>query len=179
MAALRRPHLHRSGRSRLRSRVSILQQLYDSRIATTIRESDNLFPILQTFHILGTVALAGAIAIVDLRLLNVAFKREPPAAVAESLLPITWVGFAIMFVSGGLLFAAQSAKIYENVYLRAKLLLLVLALLNVALFHSTTYRNIRSWSGTASPPAAARGFALMSLLLWSGVIVTGRFIAYF
>ncbi len=46
-----------------------------------------------------------------------------------------------MLVSGGLLFLAQSTKIYSNVFLRVKLLLLVLALLNVALFHSTTYRN--------------------------------------
>ncbi len=84
-----------------------------------------------------------------------------------------------MVVSGGLLFAAQSAKIYENVFLRAKLLLLVLALLNVALFHSTTYRNIRAWSGMVTPPTAARVFASVSLLLWTGVIVTGRFIAYF
>ena len=50
--------------------MSLIQQLYDSPVATAIRESDNLFPILQTFHILGTIALAGAIAIVDLRLLN-------------------------------------------------------------------------------------------------------------
>src|SRR5262249_61188634 len=115
---LRSPH-----RSR---RVTLVQQLYDSALATAIRESDNFFPILQTFHILGTIALAGTIAIVDLRLLNAAFKREAPAAVAESLLPVTWVGFAIMAVSGGLLFAAQSARIYENVFLPAKLLLLAL-----------------------------------------------------
>jgi hypothetical protein len=155
----------------------LVQQLYDSPLATAIRESDNLFPILQTFHILGTIALAGAIAIVDLRLLNLAFRREAPAAVAESLLPITWVGFAIMAVSGGLLFAAQSAKIYENAFLRAKLLLLALAIANVVLFHSTTFRHVRSWDGDTPP--SARVFALVSLLLWTAVIVTGRFIAYF
>ncbi|MEJ1963471.1 MAG: DUF6644 family protein [Gammaproteobacteria bacterium] len=159
--------------------MSVIQQIYDSALATAIRESDNLFPILQTFHILGTIALAGAIAIVDLRLLNVAFRREAPATLASSLLPITWVGFAIMAVSGGLLFIAQSAKIYENVFLRAKLLLMVLAIANVILFHSTTYRDIQAWSGTVSPPPSARVFALLSLILWTAVIVTGRFIAYF
>jgi hypothetical protein len=157
----------------------IIQRLYDSPLATAIRESDNLFPILQTFHIVGTIALAGAIAIVDLRLLDVAFRREAPAELAESLLPITWIGFGIMLVSGGLLFLAQSAKIYSNVFLRVKLLLLVLALLNVALFHSTTYRNIRAWGGRIAPPLPARMFAALSLALWAGVIVTGRFIAYF
>jgi hypothetical protein len=161
------------------SSVTFIQQLYDSPLATAIRESDNLFPILQTCHILGTIALAGAIAIVDLRVLNVVFRREPAAAVAQSLLPITWVGFLIMAVSGSLLFVAQSAKIYGNTFLRLKLLLLFLALANVALFHSTTYRHIHAWSGDTAPPVSARMFASLSLLLWAGVIVTGRFIAYF
>ena len=161
------------------SLFSLVQQLYDSPLPTAIRESDNLFPILQTFHILGTIALAGAIAIVDLRLLDVVFRREPPAAVAQSLLPITWVGFGIMALSGGLLFAAQSAKIYGNTFLRLKLFLLLLALANVALFHSTTYRHIHTWSGEVPPPVSARVFASLSLFLWASVIVTGRFIAYF
>jgi hypothetical protein len=84
-----------------------------------------------------------------------------------------------MALSGGLLFAAQSAKIYGNVFLRVKALLLVLAIANVVLFHSTTYRNVRAWGGSVAPPASARAFALLSLMLWTGVIVTGRFIAYF
>jgi hypothetical protein len=157
----------------------VIQHLYDSPIATAIRESDNLFPILQTFHIVGTIALAGAIALVDLRLLNVILRREAPAQVAQSLLPVTWIGFGIMLASGGLLFVAQSARIYENVFLRVKAVLLVLALVNVVLFHSTTYRQIRQWGGGVLPPVSARLFAVLSLVLWTGVIVTGRFIAYF
>lgn len=160
--------------------LDLVQRLYDSPLATAIRESENLFPILQTFHIVGTIALAGAIAIVDLRLLDVLLRREAPARVAESLLPITWVGFAIMGVSGGLLFVAQSARIYENTFLRIKAVLLVLALLNVALFHATTYRHIQSWGPDGvAPPVSARLFAGLSLVLWTGIIVTGRFIAYF
>lgn len=160
--------------------LQIVQRLYDSPIATAIRESENLFPILQTFHIVGTIALAGAIAIVDLRLLNVLLRREAPVRVAESLLPITWIGFALMVVSGGLLFVAQSARIYGNVFLRIKALLLVLALLNVALFHATTFRQVQSWGPEgATTPVSARVFAVLSLVLWTGIILTGRFIAYF
>ena len=159
--------------------MSLIQQLYDSPISTAIRESDNLFPILQTFHIVGTIVLAGAVAIVDLRFLGLVLRREQPAAVARSLLPITWVGFGIMLISGGLLFAAQSARIFENVFLRAKAVLLVLALANVVLFHSTTYRHVRNWGGAVPTPRSARAFAGLSLVLWAAVIVTGRFIAYF
>lgn len=157
----------------------LIQQLYDSPIATTIRESNNLFPVLQTFHIVGTILLAGAISIVDLTLLRVLFRDTAPATLTRSLLPITWLGFAVMLISGGLLFAAQSARIYTNIFMQLKLGLLAIALLNVALFHATTFRNAVRWTTAREAPASARAFAAISLVSWTAVIVTGRFIAYF
>lgn len=157
----------------------LIQRLYETPLATAIRESDNLFPILQTFHIVGTILLAGAIAIVDLTLLRVLFRETAPETLTRSLLPITWLGFAVMLISGSLLFAAQSARIYTNTFLQLKLGLLVIALLNVALFHVTTFRHASRWSTARQAPASARAFAAVSLVSWTAVIVTGRFIAYF
>lgn len=161
------------------SLLAIVTVIYESPIATAIRESENLFPILQTFHIVGTILLAGAIAILDLRLLGVVLRKVAPAPLARSLLPITWLGFVVMLISGGLLFIAQSARIYENFFMRLKLLLLVVALGNVALFHATTFRSIRHWPEAAAAPLPAQLFATASLVSWTAVIITGRFIAYF
>lgn len=158
---------------------TLIEQLYDSQLATSIRESNNLFPMLQTFHIVGTISLAGAIAIVDLTLLGRLFRGVAPATLTRSLLPLTWIGFAIMLISGGLLFIAQSARIYTNVFMQLKVLLLSVALVNVALFHATTFRNAPQWRTAKDAPRSARGFAWVSLLSWTAVIVTGRFIAYF
>jgi hypothetical protein len=157
----------------------LIEQLYDSQLATAIRESNNLFPVLQTFHIVGTILLAGAIAIVDLTLLGALFRTVAPVTLTRSLLPLTWIGFAVMLTSGGLLFIAQSARIYTNVFLQLKLVLLTIALLNVALFHATTFRNAKQWNRATDAPRSARAFASVSLLSWTAVIVTGRFIAYF
>ncbi|MFC4313930.1 DUF6644 family protein [Steroidobacter flavus] len=157
----------------------LIQHLYDSPLATAIRESETLFPVLQTFHIVGTILLAGAIAIVDLTLLRVLFPGTAPEQLIRSLLPITWLGFGVMLVSGGLLFAAQSARIYTNFFMQLKLGLLAIALINVALFHATTFRHAVRWSDAREAPASARAFAAASLVSWTAVIVTGRFIAYF
>lgn len=147
--------------------------------SVAIRESELLFPILQTFHIFGTILLAGTIAIVDLRLLRLVLTDIEPAPLARSLLPVTWIGFAVMLASGGLLLTAQAASLYDNAFMRVKLVLLALAIGNVALFHATTFRYIGAWTGATPVPYPARGFAAASLLLWTGVLVTGRFIAYF
>ena len=79
--------------------------------ATALRESEIVFPVVQTFHILGLGLLAGTVAIVDLRLLGAVLARQPAALVARQFLPLTWIGFAVMAISGGLLFAAQAEHI--------------------------------------------------------------------
>lgn len=158
----------------------VIQVIYDSPIPTAIRESEWTFPIIQTFHILGILLFYGAIGLVDLRIVGIVLKERPAREVADGLLPIAWVGFAVMAVSGGLLFAAQAAKIYTNLFLLAKFGLILLAGLNLLAFHRFAGREIAVWGGPADmAPTHARVSAGLSLLLWTGVIVTGRFIAYF
>jgi hypothetical protein len=158
---------------------TIIHHLYEAPLPTAVRESEYAFPIIQTFHVLGLALMVGTIAVVDLRILGVILKRRPTAEIADGLLPVTWAGFVVMAISGGILFAAQSEKIYGNIFLQLKLLLLVIAGINVALFHLTTYRAIQAWSGSVAPPAAARASAAGSLLLWALVVIAGRYIAYY
>lgn len=157
---------------------SFVQSVYDSPLATAVRESETLFPVLQTFHALGIMLMVGTIAVIDLRVLGVTLKQRSAHEVSRALLPLTWAGFLVMLVSGGVLLAAQSARIYSNDFLRAKLVLLVLAGLNVIFFHVATHRSIRNW-GFGPSSAAAKTAAALSLALWAAVTVTGRFIAYF
>lgn len=157
----------------------VIQYLYATALATAIRESATVFPVLQTFHIVGTILLAGTIAIVDFTLLGALFRTTAPHTLTRSLLPLTWLGFAVMLLSGTLLFIAQCARIYTNIFMQLKLGLLALALVNTALFHATTFRKAPTWRTPGDVPLSAKAFAALSLLSWAAVIVTGRFIAYF
>lgn len=158
----------------------VIQALYDAPIPTSIRESEWTFPVIQTFHILGILLFYGAIALVDLRIIGIALKERPAREVASALLPIAWIGFAVMAISGGLLFAAQAARIYTNIFLLAKFGLIALAGVNLVAFHLVAGRAIAAWGVEGGQaPTYARISAALSFLLWTGVIVTGRFIAYF
>jgi len=155
------------------------QWIYDTPIGTQIRESIYLFPIIETVHVLGITLLVGTIAILDLRLLGFVLKKEPVSQVARQILPLTWTGFAVMAVSGLLLFWAEAAKNYVNVAFRVKVVLLFLVGLNPLLFHLTVYRRVDSWDVAPVTPLRARTAAALSLALWSGIIIAGRAIAYF
>jgi hypothetical protein len=172
-----------TNRLSFRRRAALLLQhfclwLYSSGLGTAIRESIWVFPIIETIHVLGITLLVGTVAIFDLRLLGFAFKSESVSRMARQLLPFTWVGFAVMFVSGFLLFSAEAADSYANWAFRVKLLLLLLAGLNPLVFHFTIYRSVAAWNQRAVTPLRARLAALFSLTLWAGIICAGRAIAY-
>jgi hypothetical protein len=155
------------------------QWLHDSAMGTSIRESTYAFPIIETVHVLGITLLVGTIAVVDLRLLGILFRREKVSSVVRQLLPLTWSGFVVMFASGLLLFWSEAEKAYANPVFRIKLALLLLVGLNPLIFHSTVYRSVASWDDTPVAPRQARVTAILSLTLWSATIVAGRAIAYF
>lgn len=157
----------------------VCQLLYDSHIGTMIRESDTAFPIIESVHVLAVTLLVGTIALLDLRMLGIVLRRIPVTQIARTVFPLTWSGFAIMFVSGFLLFWAEAAKNYSNPAFRVKLILLALVGLNPLIFHTTIYRRVHEWEILSTSPWRARAAAVASLTLWSGVIVAGRLIAYF
>jgi hypothetical protein len=157
----------------------LCQLLYDSRIGTAIRESDNAFPIIESVHVLGITLLAGTIAVLDLRMLGVILREIPVRRIARAVLPLTWSGFVVMFISGFLLFWSEAAKNYTNPAFRIKLVLLILAGLNPVIFHTGVYRRAHEWELARVAPWRARIAAIVSLTLWSGIIIAGRAIAYF
>jgi hypothetical protein len=158
---------------------TLCQLLYDTPASTALRESDVAFPVIESVHVLAIILIAGTILTVDLRVGGLIFRDEPLTRITRALLPYTWYGFARMVVTGLPLFAAEAAKLYGNPAFRVKLLLLALAGLNALLFHLTVYRRLQERYQRGRAPLAARLFATVSGLLWSGVIVSGRLIAVF
>ena len=156
-----------------------VEWLYQQPWAGALRESDEAYPLIETVHVLSIAVIAGTVMAMDLRLLGLILKQASVTRVGRALLPATWSGFAIMLATGIPLFAAQAVQLYSNPAFRLKILLLVLAGLNAALFHATTYRGVRAWDDSAIIPAPARVFAVTSIALWSAIIVSGRLIAVF
>jgi hypothetical protein len=161
------------------SALEICQWIRATSFATSIRESDWVYPIIETVHVLGIALLVGTVAIVDLRLLGIVLKRERVSRIAGQVLPLTWAGFVAMFATGALLFVAQASKSYVNPAFRIKMLLLLLVGLNPLIFHSTIYRSVGTWDDATAAPRRARLAAVLSLCLWSGIIIAGRAIAYY
>ena len=136
------------------------------------------YPIIESVHVLTLCLFLGLAVMLDLRLLGVTMLRTPASEVMERLLPWTIAGFGIMIITGALLFYAIPVKTYLNIFFRVKVLFLLLAVANIAVFHLTVSPSMREWDLDPVPPRRARLAAGLSLVLWAGIVVAGRMIAY-
>ena len=160
------------------SLLQIAQTIEHSHIGTAIRGSTWAFPILNLVHLLGLTIAAGTIVYWDLRLLGLGLRRSAVSELGRQFLPWTWAGFSVMFISGTLLVWCEAGRLYSNFFFRIKMVFLLLAGLNVLLFHLTVYRSVSDWDLVPVTPWRARLAGALSLALWFGLIAAGRAIGY-
>ncbi|MBM3818545.1 MAG: hypothetical protein FJW14_05935 [Acidimicrobiia bacterium] len=158
--------------------AALLAWLEASPLAASIRNTIVAFPLVESGHVIGITLVFGTILVIDLRLLGLAWTRRPFSLIADEVLRWTWIAFAIAAVTGALMFITNAAAYYNNWYFRAKMLLLVLAGLNMVFFEITDRRSVLTWDRQKSAPPAGRLVAAASLAIWIGVIFLGRWVAY-
>lgn len=158
--------------------MSIVQWLAATRGSIALHESQYMYPLIESTHVLTLCLFVGTAAALDLRLLGLMLRRVPVSEVIRRLLPWTAAGFAIMVITGALLFYAIPVRTYHSIFFRIKVVMLVLAGLNVWVFHRRVQRTMDEWDTAAVTPRGARMAAAVSLVLWAGIIVAGRMTAY-
>jgi hypothetical protein len=145
--------------------------------AVAMRQELWLYPAVEIVHIAGLAVLVGSILVLDMRLLG--FSRSiSVSALTRHVLPWSVAAFMLIVPSGLLMFTAHASDFLTNRAFQLKLLLIMFAGINAALFHVGTYRTVALWDRDAAPPARARLHAAASLLLWFSVISCGRLLAY-
>lgn len=160
------------------SLLEICQWIQDTQIGTSIRESIWVFPIIESTHVLALSLSVGTLLWMDLRLTGLGMKNQAVSKVTRSLLPWSIVGFVIMFITGVLLFWCQALKAYNSIFFKMKVVMLLLAGLNALVYHTTVFRRMDEWDKAAVPPAGARLAGWCSIVLWIGIIIAGRTMAY-
>ena len=157
---------------------AMLEWLQGTGVAIQIRDGLYTFPVLESIHVVGLALVFGTIAILDLRLLGVASTNRAVSRVMADLLKWTWVAFAITALTGALMFSTNAVVYFHNTWFRAKMILLLLAAVNMLAFELTARRSITQWDASPSTPRAAKIVATASLVIWVGVIVAGRVIGF-
>ena len=146
--------------------------------SVALHESLYVYLLVSTVHVVTLSLFVGTAVMLDLRLLGLTLRRVPVSEVAARLFPWTAAGFLLMVTSGALLFYANPPLRYQNIFFRAKMVMLVLAGVNALVFHRTVYRRVADWDRDPVPPRRARVAGGLAIALWAVMIISGRMIAY-
>jgi hypothetical protein len=154
-----------------------LTRMEELSFSTAVRESSWLFPTIETVHVLALVLVVGSIITVDLRLLGFANRERPFTQFAREMLPWTWTCFVVAAAAGLMMFSSKATVYFSNIPFRIKMACLLLAGINMMVFHVVGMREVIAWD-TSVPPRHARVAGGASLLLWTLIVATGRWIGF-
>jgi hypothetical protein len=159
---------------------NLLQWLANTHFSTVMRESLWAEPIVESIHVLTLTLFLGFAILLDMRLLGVCLVRKRASEVLKQFNPWLFGGFAIMVVTGVLLFCGDPVSFYNThpPFFKIKMILLVLAGINVLIFNMSIGRRVHEWDTTPQTPKAAKVAAVLSLVFWILIVAAGRAIAY-
>ncbi|HEX9852879.1 MAG TPA: hypothetical protein VGA68_07675 [Woeseiaceae bacterium] len=146
-------------------------------LALWVSESDFVYPLLLSLHIIGLATFAGLLAIVDVRLLGGLVTM--PYSGMRGPMRLAWFGLLINAISGIALFASQATVFVENTPFLIKIGMIILSAISASVIHRHLNRDAADWDHRGQAPRLARAIATVSLLALAAAIIAGRLIAYY
>jgi hypothetical protein len=129
-----------------------------------------------TLHAFGTAVVIGFIFIISLRLLGL-FETIPYTSL-NRLFPAVWVALVLQFLSGFALWMTKPTRYVADGAFVLKLSLVIVGTILTLYFYGTIKREAAAWDAAGAIPSRALKFVAAAVLVWCGVLVTGRLTAH-
>ena len=152
--------------------------LEQSGFAATIRQSTWLYPAANIGHIISLTFFAGAVGVMDVRLLG-GLAATAPARLLARARSFAIAALAGMALTGSVLFSAEASHLAANPVFQVKVALIAAALVNAALFELYARHPLGKVPPGAAIPIGVKVAGVFSLGIWICVAACGRGIAYF
>jgi len=155
---------------------SFCDWLSNTSLSLTIQTVMWIIPAVQTVHILCVAVVMSSMAMLDLRLVGMAGKRQSVSQMVSRLVPWVWGALPVLLTTGVILIVGEPSRELLNPYFRAKMAMLATVIVITFIVERKNAKDPDYWE---SRGAAAALTGLASLLLWVGIITAGRWIAYY
>jgi hypothetical protein len=144
-------------------------------LSQNIQDAFWVIPTVQTVHIVSIAIVMTSMAMLDLRLVGVAGRRQTLTEMAHRFLPWVWTALVVLLCSGSILIIAEPGRELQNVMFWIKMSSIAAAVVLTLIFQQVLRRDKGYWDRHRT---AAVLLGSVSLLLWVTVVGAGRWIAY-
>jgi len=148
-------------------------------VSETIQSVNWIVPTVQTIHIVAIAVVVASALMIDLRLVGAFSADRPVREVSARFLPFVWWPLLVLLATGVIMITGEPARSLKNPAFMVKMTLLATALIVTLLFQFLLRRDPELGSPAGNHRAAATSIAALSMVLWTGVIFAGRWIAYY
>ena len=150
----------------------------DTWLSLAIRKSVWLIPTIQITHIVAITMIVTAAVMIGARIAGLASRTQTMRETAQRFLPWIWTGLALLAPTGIILIIAEPQRTLDNATFWWKMAMLLVAVGLTAAFQVSLRHDAAAWEDRGQKAAAKRVFAASSILIWLGIVATGRLIAY-
>ena len=154
----------------------MLDWLESTGIARVVQESVWGYPIVLSGHAVGMAILVGIVLMINFRVLG--FASAVPVASLRPMFRVAMIGLVVNVISGTMLFMANANSFFESNPFRIKAILLVTGGILLAMMPRRLFAASAGTAGAEPFDGNAKGLAIAAILVWIGVVVSGRLIAY-
>ncbi len=153
--------------------IELSRWLSSTALSQLIQTTSWAIPGIQVVHILCLATLCALALNLSLRVAGRGLAAEPLRSLAERFVPAIWICLSLLLLSGSLLIVAEPGRTITNPVFYVKMTLLVIVVLLTVWLASIARRE------PARPTLVQVTVAVLSLFVWAGIIVDGRYIAYY
>jgi hypothetical protein len=158
--------------------LSLAQWIENISPFSDLRGSSDAYPVVLSLHLVAMSLFGAMIVMTDLRLLGWAMRGRSISDVVNQLRVPKRIGFLLAITFGASLFFSKAEEYYFNSFFRVKILLLLLVGVHARMFRGSVYNNAAELDAAPQVPVRAKLAAVLSLLLWAGIMIAGRGIGY-
>lgn len=141
-------------------------------LSTAVQSSVWMAAVVNIAHLISLAFFAGAVLIVDLRLLGTGAREQPIAQLAGDARPWQFWGLLALFFTGLPQLASLAIRNYYNFSFWFKMTALLLAVI----YMFTIRRSVVFADPASVSPAKAKLVGLVSIVLWMCVVIPARLI---
>ncbi len=146
-------------------------------LSLTIQTTSWVIPTVQSVHILAISVVVASSAMLNLRLAGLIGREQSVQLMAQRFMPPVWWALPVLALTGLTLIIGEPKRELLNPYFWSKMIiLLTVIIITVPLQHQLEDRPFRQLP--QGKQRLVRTGALVCLLLWLGIIICGRWIAY-
>jgi hypothetical protein len=163
---------------RTRAILDFCAWIEQTSLSVYVQSTPVVVPAVQTVHILAFAAVLASALMIDLRLLGVTGRELPLARVTARFRPVIWWSLPILLLTGMIMISGEPARSLANSVFQLKMLFLIGAIIVTLGLQAPLKANPGYWEASGARRGAAKVVAIVSMLLWIGIVCAGRWIAY-